>query len=97
MTGYSQINPFLPELFLVTVFLPAKESKLRQELSVQRRGQAKMLSLLHHCAGTQLSPEKAASLPPESSYFQYTTKWDHHTFIQVGVRKTMAGSQKDPL
>lgn len=66
MTGYSQINPFLPELLLVMVFLPAKESKLRQELSVQRRGEAKMLSLLHHCAGTQLSPEKTASLPPEA-------------------------------
>lgn len=44
---------------------PSKGEQLRQQLSVQRRGEAKMLSLLHHCAGT-LSPEKAASLPPES-------------------------------
>lgn len=43
----------------------SKGEQLRQQLSVQRRGEAKMLSLLHHCAGT-LSPEKAASLPPES-------------------------------
>lgn len=73
-----------------------EQTKTRALCAKERRGKDALLAA-SLCWDTVIPRED--SFPPSwgLSYFQYTTKWDHHTFIQVGVRKTMAGSQKDPV